>query len=151
MWILFCVLAVMIGCNITRNTMPAHPDRLVTFYAIPSIRDDRVVIALGIHNGGTHPLSDDLVATWELADPQGKKRNGGWLRNIPALPGPGEEVLVGQWSGELEPGIYTLTWGAPSYGSTVDRFEIVQEAGGLRIGEQESRISPRYPLERRRH
>jgi hypothetical protein len=141
----------MIGCNLSRELQPAPADRLVTFYTILESRDEQVIISLGINNSGTRPLpaDDSFGGTWELAGPSGAKRAGGWIGSLAALPGDGEEKILGQWSGELEPGTYILTWGAPTYGSTADRFEVQVEAGQVRIGQHESHMSPQYPPDRR--
>ena len=60
------------------------------------------------------------------------------------LLGSGKTAFPAEWKGKLSPGAYTLTWGAPAYGSTVVSFTVVERDGALSIGEQVIQVFDTY-------
>mgnify|MGYP006910700514 CR=1 FL=1 len=99
--------------------------------------DGEVVLRFGARNMGPadFPGDEDFVGKWELTDEAGALRASGSLHTMGPLEA-GKPTLPAGWKSELLPGAYTLTWSAPSYGSTVVNFTIVEHNGTLSIGEQ---------------
>lgn len=104
-----------------------------------------VVLRFGAHNTGPADFlgDEDFVGKWELTDEAGALRASGSLTKMGLL-GSGKTAFPAEWKSELVPGAYTLTWGAPGYGSTVVDFTVVERNGRLSIGEQVAQVFDTY-------
>ncbi|HHX66077.1 MAG TPA: hypothetical protein GX702_14455 [Chloroflexi bacterium] len=103
------------------------------FYAPLQIdADGEAQLSPGIYNAGEHtfPGADAFNAVMEIRHADGAQRASAQVLSIEAIE-PGEVIWPIEWSGELEPGRYTLTWGAPGYGQIETTFEIVEHNGRL--------------------
>jgi hypothetical protein len=139
---------LLVACNGGETTASEAPIReeLVTFVAKPSVNAaEEVVIDFSLHNGGEPlPADKNFIAHWRLERGDGEMRAQGKAHDRPALPG-GAETPMMRWSGSLEPGDYTLTWGAPGLGATVIDFAVQETEHGLQIGSQQIRNTTAYP------
>ncbi|RLC54092.1 MAG: hypothetical protein DRI80_19515 [Chloroflexota bacterium] len=110
--------------------------------------DGRVALRFGAHNVGPadFPGDEDFVGKWELTNEAGDLRASGTL-TIMGFVEAGETTFPVKWEGELVPGAYTLTWGAPGYGLTMVRFTAVEHNGRLSIGEQTTHTFDDYEPE----
>jgi hypothetical protein len=117
---------------------------MVTFVTFVEAEGEEVVIELGIHNEESEvvPANDQFGGVWELVGPGDTPRSRGRIERLPALhPGlDNVEILLSNQI-VLTPGTYRLTWGAPGYGSVVDRFDILEQEGRLRIGDHQIHLS----------
>ena len=134
--LLAMMLLALVGCAaISGPTPEAAKLRLKVEVNVDA--DGRVALRFGAHNVGPagFPGDEDFVGKWELTNEAGDLRASGSL-TIMGLLGAGETAFPAEWEGELVPGAYTLTWGAPGYGLTVVNFTVVEHDGRLSIGDQ---------------
>jgi len=141
------VLLALVGCAVTPEpTSEAAELRLKTEVNIDA--DGEIILRFGVHNAGPadFPGDEDFVGEWRLTDQAGDLRASGTL-TIMGIVGAGETAFPVKWEGELVPGAYTLTWGAPGYGLTLVRFTVVEHNGRLSIGEQTTQTFDDYELQ----
>ena len=145
--LLAMMLLALVGCAaISGPTPEAAKLRLKVEVNVDA--DGRVALRFGAHNVGSadFPGDEDFVGEWKLTDQAGDLRASGSL-TIMGLVESGETTFPVKWEGELVPGAYTLTWGAPGYGLTVVRFTVVEHNGRLSIGEQTTHTFDDYEPE----
>jgi len=130
------VLLALVGCT-TSPEPTSEAAELTLKVVVNTDADGEIVLRFGAHNVGPadFPGDEDFVGEWKLTDQAGDLRASGSL-TIMGLVESGETTFPVKWEGELVPGAYTLTWGAPGYGLTVVRFTVVEHNGRLSIGEQ---------------
>lgn len=133
-----CLLVVLILTGLTTACTTPTPTSLpradLTFIAELSMINGReLLLDLSARNDG--PVAapdDDFEAVWQLRDAQDDLRAQGKAFDLPALDA-GEHAGFMLWQGIIEPGTYTLTWGAPGYGSTSLRFEVFETEFGREL------------------
>ena len=129
---LFALLA-LVGCAMIPEPTPGAAEPRVKV-EVNMGADGEVILRFGVHNTGPadFPGDEDFVGKWELSHDTGALRASGSLKIMGPLES-GETTFPAEWKGELVPGAYTLTWGAPGYGSTVVNFTMVERDGALSI------------------
>jgi len=146
------VLLALVGCTFTvhrdhRTSPELTPEAadLRVKAEVNTDADGEVVLRFGAHNMGPadFPGDEDFVGRWELTDEAGALRASGSM-TIMGIVEAGETAFPAKWEGELVPGAYTLTWGAPGYGLTVVNFTVVEHNGRLSIGEQVTHVFDDY-------
>jgi hypothetical protein len=146
LWMLLLALVMVLGACRSQSPTEEVPVRqlLLNFFAIVKAAPEEMVqMEIGV--SGVTELPDDpaFAGLWELRDAAGNRRAAGEIAELPRLAG--EQVLV-TWQGQLDPGRYELTWGAPEYGGLVKVFEIVEVDGHLQLGNhQDEYITTAYP------
>ena len=127
------VLLALVGCAAISGPTP-EAAKLRLKVEVNMDADGEVVLKFGAHNTGPadFPGDEDFVGKWELSHDTGALRASGSLKIMGPLES-GETTFPAEWKGELVPGAYTLTWGAPGYGSTVVNFTMVERDGALSI------------------
>jgi len=138
------VLLILVGCTTFPEPTPEaaelHLEARVNMDA-----DGKVALRFGARNTGPadFPGDEDFVGKWELTDEGDALRASGSLRTMGPLAS-GKTVFPAEWKDALAPGPYTLTWGAPGYGSTVVDFTVGERGGVLSIGEQVHQVFDTY-------
>jgi hypothetical protein len=139
---IFAILCLLIGglalaaCG-ARQPSPSPPIRELLFNFFAIVKDapaEEVQLELGLSGVTLVPADPAFAGRWELRDDAGDLRAAGEIVELAEFAG--ERVLV-IWQGRLDPGRYTLTWGAPAYGGLVKRFEIVTVDGRLQLGDHQ--------------
>lgn len=142
------LLLVLAGCEQEQAESIVVRDELVTFTTHLDVNDDEeVVVDLGVHSGSGPLAADETFGgRWELKSAAGQPRAAADVHEIDSVPG-GTEKVIFTWSGELAPGKYEMTWGAPAYGGTMVEFEVVETADGeIRLGDhQDIHNTTAYP------
>jgi hypothetical protein len=121
---------------------------MVTFVTFVEAEGKEVVIELGIHNEESEmiPENDQFGGVWELVGPDDTPRSKGRIERLPELhPGLDSMEILLKSQVVLTPGTYRLTWGAPGYGSVVDRFEVLEQGEQLTIGDHQIHKSSSPP------
>lgn len=153
LWIgvlLLLIVILLTGCGaatVSPPTMSPTP-HLITFVAFPRATDaGETMIDLGLANAGSQvlPANDAFGAVWQLIGPDQALRAGGRVEQTPLVPSDGQAHILITWRGELEPGAYQLTWGAPGYGATIDQFTVVREGDQSHITDRASHMTPIFP------
>jgi len=89
--------------------------------------------SLGVRNDGQRVFTGDNSFNGQMEVrrvPSGELRASAHV--VPLRPlEPGDTAWPTSWRGQLEAGIYELTWGAEGYGSTREEFSIVERNGRL--------------------
>jgi len=137
-------LLALVGCPTSPEPTPEAAELHLEVGVNMDVNGE-VVLKFGAHNSGPadFPGDEDFVGKWELTDEAGALRASGSL-TIMGLLGSGKTAFPAEWKSELVPGAYTLTWGAPGYGSTVVDFTVVERNGRLSIGEQVTQVFDTY-------
>lgn len=95
--------------------------------------------SLGIKNRGPTPFAGDETFHGEMELRYADGAQAGELRaraetvRLSRLE-PGETAWPVAWRAHLDPGAYTLTWGAQDYGFSTVEFQIVERNGRLYLG-----------------
>jgi hypothetical protein len=100
--------------------------------------DAEIAIAMGFANQSGQPIpqQDDVAGQWQLVNGEGQVRaRGRVLTAGPLKPGETSYPLV--WSGNLDSGSYTLTWGAPDIGTVTTELTVFENGGGVGVVRQE--------------
>jgi hypothetical protein len=128
-------LLALVGCAVIPGPTP-EAAKLRLKVKVTMDADGEAVLRFGAYNMGPagFPGDEDFTGEWRLIDEAGGLRASGTL-TIMGIVGAGEIAFPIKWEGKLLPGAYTLTWGAPGYGSTVVDFTVVEQNGRLSIGE----------------
>jgi len=138
-------LLALTGCSTSPE--PALETARLTFeVALRGEMDDgKIVARLGVRNAGNveFPGDEAFGGVMELRDGSQALRSCGETMMMGRLAA-GEATFPIEWKGELSPGAYTLTWGAPGYGATVVDFEVQESSGMLVIGEEVTRVLSTY-------
>lgn len=149
--IFLLALAALVACDTGPAPTPTQPPTPLqaNFYSrIETAGDHEIVIDLGVHlTDGSLPAGESLDAYWRLADTEGTTRAHGFVDQLPE-PTSGasaNQKVLAHWKGTLQPGAYELVWGAPSYGSTLDHFDVTLENGQVRVTNHQSLLSPEFP------
>ena len=145
--LLATMLLALVGCAAISGPAP-EAAKLRLKVEVNVDADGRVALRFGAHNVGPadFPGDEDFVGEWKLTDQAGDLRASGTL-TIMGFVEAGETTFPVKWEGELVPGAYTLTWGAPGYGLTLVRFTVVEHNGRLSIGEQTTQTFDDYELQ----
>lgn len=147
-WPLILTLsAVLLGaCAAPTQPPPSRTHGLQPVAQIEAAGEDEIQIKLGFVNGGTdpYPAVENLGAGWTLEAVPDEARAGGRVHMLSEI-APSSEFYPVIWNGQLDPGAYRLTWGAPDIGSTVVAFEVVQEEGRYRIGDMRQWVGVAFP------
>lgn len=107
---------------------------------------ESIEIQLGFTNNGrnAYPSVENLGAVWDLTMHPGDLRAGGEVHMMGEI-APSETFYPVNWEGQLDPGAYRLTWGAPSIGSTVVTFTASQTDGRYQIDDVEQWMGTTFP------
>ena len=133
--LLLCLTAA--GCK-----APAADGRgaVLAFETSVQVRADQVCeIRLGARNAGDVPFPGDERFGGRMTLSYAGDERGGELRaraeivTLATLE-PDETAWPMVWRGRLDPGAYSLVWGAEGYGLTRVAFEIVERDGQLTLG-----------------
>jgi len=145
-WIFLLASALFLGACRSQPPTADVPVRqlLLNFFAIvKATPEEEVQMEIGVSGVNEVPADPAFAALWELRDEDGNLRAAGETPELPRVVG--EQVLV-TWQGQLTPGRYELTWGAPQYGGLVKVFEVVEVDGRLQLGNyQDEYITTVYP------
>jgi hypothetical protein len=94
-------------------------------------------VSLGVQNAGQNRFEGDetfhgqMTLRYAEGDRAGNLAASAELISLEAI-APGETAWPLAWSvQQLDPGAYTLTWGAEGYGETTVEFQIVERDGYL--------------------
>lgn len=130
-FILFLSLISTMGC--THNQLKPELPNLTFQASLQENLGGEYLISLGVCNTGLGMFEgdDNFNGVVEVRDKNGDICTRAEIFQFQALEH-GESVFPISWRGELLPGEYTLTWGAPAYGSTDVRFDVT-EFDGLNI------------------
>ncbi len=134
-FILFLSLISTMGC--TNNQLKPELPNLTFQASLQENLGGEVLISLGVCNTGLGMFEgdDDFNGVMEVRDESGDVCTRAEIFRFQTLEH-GESVFPISWRGELWPGSYTLTWGAPDYGSTLVCFEVTEYDGLLIISEE---------------
>jgi hypothetical protein len=122
-------LLVIAGC--TADTTPR-----LTFATHLSLSAGNETVVVGeVRNAGYIPLHSHgaLGGVLQLHDERGALVACASVPQFTASMRPGDSDFPLNWRGQLEPGRYELTWGAPDYGGVRSSFVLVQADDGLRL------------------
>jgi len=93
-------------------------------------------VSLGVQNAGQNRFAGDetfhgqMTLRYAEGDQAGNLAVSAELISLEAI-APGETAWPLAWRVQLDPGAYTLTWGAEGYGETTVEFQIVERDGRL--------------------
>ena len=93
-------------------------------------------VSLGVQNAGQNRFEGDetfhgqMTLRYAEGDRAGNLAASAEVIPLEAI-APGETAWPLAWSVQLDPGAYTLTWGAEGYGETTVEFQIVERDGYL--------------------
>lgn len=134
-FILFLSLISTMGC--TNNQLKTELPNLTFQASLQQNLGGEYLISLGVCNTGLGMFEsdDNFNGLMEVRDKNGDICARAEIFQFQALER-GESVFPISWRGELCPGSYTLTWGAPDYGSTLVCFEVTEYDGLLIISEE---------------
>jgi hypothetical protein len=143
--ILALLTFVMGACAAPTQPPPLRRHGLQPVALVDTVPDHELQIKLGFYNAGPepYPAVENLGAGWTLEAAPDEARTGGRVHMLGEI-APSSEVYPVIWNGQLDPGAYRLTWGAPDIGSTVVAFEVFEEAGGYRIGDVRQWVGTEY-------
>jgi hypothetical protein len=135
-FILSIILISIMGC--TDNQLKPDIPNLTFDASMQENSDGKILISVGVCNTGSGRFKGDeyFNGIMELREADGDVCTQAEIYQFQALEH-GESVFPLSWRGELYPGTYTLSWGAPAYGYTEVCFEI-SEYDGLRIVSKEN-------------
>jgi len=124
-------LVALAGCG---PLSPAQREPQLAFEVAMQVGSDQEFhISLGVHNSGTGTFEGDNSFNGEMEIrhmPSGELRASAQILPLESL-APGETAWPVDWHGKLDAGTYELTWGAEGYGSTSEKFAIVERDGRL--------------------
>ena len=125
------------GCN---APTVEEPNPALSFEAqIQENEGQEIHIRLGIRNRSPTPFAGDETFEGQMELRYADGERAGELRaraEIVTLSRlePGDTVWPMTWRGPLDPGAYTLTWGADGYDETHVGFQIVERDGQMYLG-----------------
>jgi hypothetical protein len=140
------MLTILAGCS-TPHWQEAEPT--LGFEAQVQVNSGQEFHAsLGIENTGQVAFAGDDAFDGEMELRYADGEQSGELRaraEILALSRiePGDTAWPVTWRGRLDPGAYTLTWGADRYGETRIQFQIVERDGRLYLGSWHQALAER--------
>jgi hypothetical protein len=131
---LLILAAVAAGCS-TRQSKDLDPE--LSFEVQMQVNAAQEFHAsLGVENRGPVPFAGDETFNGEMELRYADGAQAGELRaraetvQLSRLE-PSETAWPLTWRAQLDPGAYTLTWGAKDYGSYMSEFQIVERNGRL--------------------
>ena len=139
--------------NRAAQATPTPAPLVATFFTqIDNVGRSDVVLEMGItvvDPANLDTADNPFRAYWRLVEPDGQVRYHGFVDRVSYTTrvGGSNARYLDRWQGSLGPGTYELVWGAPGYGSTLDRFEVVYEDGRVQVRDVESFMTPRFPPE----
>lgn len=124
-------LIALTGCRLLSQ---AQQEPQLEFEVAMQVNSDQAFhISLGVHNAGAGTFEGDNSFNGEMEIrrmPSGELRASAQIVPLRSL-APDETAWPLDWHGKLEAGTYELTWGAKGYGSTREKFAIVEKNGRL--------------------
>jgi hypothetical protein len=96
-------------------------------------------VSLGVHNEAVTPFAGDKTFYGQMelryvdGEQAGELRASADIVSLASLE-PDETVWPLAWRAQLDPGTYSLTWGAEGYGHTTVGFEIAERDGRRYLG-----------------
>jgi hypothetical protein len=137
-FIFIIVMPLISAMGCTNNQLKPEITNLTFETSLQECLDGNILISLGVCNTGSGRFEgdEDFYGTMEMWDESGQVCTQAEIFQFQALDH-GESVFPITWRGELCPGVYTLTWGAPAYGYSEVCFEVT-EYDGLQIIHEES-------------
>jgi hypothetical protein len=134
--LLFAVLLGLSGVGCTA-TQPQDPTPALSFETQMQINAEQEWhISLGVHNEAETPFAGDKafhgqMKLWHVdGNRAGELRASASLVSLAPL-APDETAWPLAWRARLDPGTYSLTWGAEGYGLSSVEFRIVERDGRL--------------------
>jgi hypothetical protein len=136
-WILLCVLftgLIVAGCHAARANDSGPALSFETQMQINSKQEFHV--SLGVQNKGPAPFAGDEMFYGQMelryadGDRAGDMRASAEIVTLSPV-APGETAWPMAWRAQLDPGTYSLTWGAEGYGVTTVDFQVVERDGRL--------------------
>jgi hypothetical protein len=134
-WFISLILiATGVGCSAPREKVSTQELSFEARMQVNSAQEFHV--SLGIKNAGTSASAEDETFNGQMELRYADGEQAGELRaraNIVRLAplAPGETAWPMAWRAQLDPGTYTLTWGAENYGFYSTEFQIVERDGRL--------------------
>jgi hypothetical protein len=139
-WILLCALLTSLTVGGCAAPKPKDATSTLSFEAQMQVNAGQEFhVSLGIENAGQTSFAGDEQFGGEMelryadGDQAGELRARAEIETLSGLE-PGETAWPMSWRGQLEPGTYTLTWGAEGYGKTIVQFEIDERDGRAYLG-----------------
>jgi hypothetical protein len=138
--ILLCVLLIGLPACGCAAPKPGDATPILSLEAQMQVNAGQEFHAsLGVKNTGQVSFAGDDAFDGEMELRYADGERAGELRaraEIRALSRiePGDAAWPTTWRGRLDPGAYTLTWGADRYGETRIQFQIVERDGRLYLG-----------------
>ncbi|MGC9467097.1 MAG: hypothetical protein ACP5HS_00765 [Anaerolineae bacterium] len=148
--IVFLLVSIfaLVGCGVLPDSAPEapSPELLTPIAEVRGGIEGTFTIRMGIANNSSREIreSEDFEGRWQLLDASGAVRAAGHVYHLGSL-GPEESRYPLAWESELEPGSYTLLWGAPSIGSVVVEFEAEVSNGAANVQGMTSAPSDDFP------
>lgn len=124
-------LVALVGCG--PLSLAQREPQLAFEVAMQVGSDQEFHVSLGVRNSGTGTFEGDNSFNGEMEIrhmPSGELRASAQIVPLESL-APGETAWPVDWHGKLDAGTYELTWGAEGYGSTSEKFAIVERDGRL--------------------
>jgi len=112
-------------------------------------QDETIEIAMGFANQSKQPIpqQEDVAGRWELVNSEGEVRARGRVQVAGPLE-PGETSYPLVWRGALEPGSFTLRWGARAIGTLTTEFTVFDGATSAGVGVVRQERSDRFFIDR---
>jgi len=129
------ILFLLSGCG-----APATSHRLVFRAPMQVNSDGEFHVSLEVHNAGDGAFAgdDECDAEMHIVDATtSSERAEMWIGSLPAVK-PTDSAFPATWRGRLDPGEYTLTWGAEGYGKVLVEFCVVKRDGRIHLQDESS-------------
>lgn len=131
------------GCGALPGSAPAEPspELLTPIAEVQGGTEGTFSIRMGVANNSDREIVEyeEFEGHWQLLDAARDVRAQGRVYHLGSLD-PEESRYPLTWEAELEPGSYTLLWGAPSIGSVVVEFEAEVSDGATNV--QQVTVAP---------
>jgi len=138
-WI-FLLSFLLLTTACSRDNDALINDEMVNKYLLPDAKiilseePGEIVIALGYKNLSDEyiPEIDNFQGDWILLRSNGEPRARGTV--LTAGPFDSHETVYPlEWRAILDPDTYTLTWAAPSMGTVMVQFQVIEEGSGIGV------------------
>jgi hypothetical protein len=108
--------------------------------------DGTVSITLGVANLSHQQVAEveDFDGRWQIMDADGAIRAQGRWAHLGSLQSEEAQYPM-TWQGRLDPGSYTLVWGAPELGSLVKGFTVEVSGDTVRVLPGPIQLNDTYP------
>jgi hypothetical protein len=120
------VLPFVLACNLSAIVADSMVDPGV---ALEYEQGGTVIVHLGLTNQGPMDIkgnADDQTNSFEIRSINGTLRASGQGQSGSLLEARSSSQLI-EWKGQLDPGVYILTWNVAPYRSKTVKFEVFED------------------------